>query len=293
MAAEAPVREPAPAKINLYLHVTGQRPDGYHLLDSLVVFANTGDRLEAIPADTLKLTHRGPFADALPDPDRNLVMRAAHEMREAFGISAGAHLTLFKNLPVASGIGGGSADAAAAMRALMRLWQINPEDGKIGKIALSLGADVPVCLINRPAVMRGIGEELTLIPAFPELPMVLVNPGVGVSTPTVFKARRGDFSPPIDWSADATGIQASTAVLDALQQTSNDLQSPAITLTPVIGEVLTALGEQAGVRLVRMSGSGATCFALFEDDAAAHAAAHAIADAHPGWWVQAAQIYGT
>ena len=293
MAAEAPVREPAPAKINLYLHVTGQRPDGYHLLDSLVVFANTGDRMEAAPPDSLSLTYQGPFADALPDPDGNLVMQAARDMADAFGISEGAHLTLFKNLPVASGIGGGSADAAAAMRALMRPWQINPEDGKIGKIALSLGADVPVCLISRPAVMRGVGEDLSLIPAFPELPMILVNPGVGVSTPTVFKARHGDFSRPVDWPANGGGTEAQATVLAALQQTANDLQAPAITLTPVIGEVLAALGEQAGARLVRMSGSGATCFALFDDDSAAHAAAHAIADTHPGWWVQAAQIYAT
>jgi len=289
MAADPPLREPAPAKINLYLHVTGKRDDGYHLLDSLVVFVNTGDRLEAVSADTVSLDYAGPFADDLPEPESNLVMRAARQLADMFGISVGARLTLYKNLPVASGIGGGSADAAAALRALIRLWRLNPGDDRISKLALSLGADVPVCLMNRPAVMRGIGEDLRLLTSFPELPLVLVNPGVGVSTPAVFKSRRGNFSDATDWPADVTDANT---VLDALGGTANDLQAPAITMAPAIADVLTALGEQSGVRLARMSGSGATCFAIFASNAEAHAAARHIADNVPDWWVQAATVYG-
>lgn len=289
MAAEPPIREPAPAKINLYLHVTGRRPDGYHLLDSLVVFCDTGDRIEASAAGTLSLDYAGPFAADLPAPEDNLVMRAAHELAQTFEISKGARLTLFKSLPVASGIGGGSADAAAVLRALIRLWRIDPEDGRLAKLALSLGADVPVCLMTRPAVMRGIGEDLQLLPSFPELPLVLVNPGTGVSTPAVFKARTGDFSLAFDWPA---GSVTADEVPGILARTMNDLQVPAIAIAPIIADTLEVLQAQTGHLLARMSGSGATCFALFESTNAAHAAAHAIADAHPGWWVQAATVYG-
>ena len=289
MAADPPIREPAPAKINLYLHVTGKRDDGYHLLDSLVVFANCGDRIEAVSADMISLDYAGPFAGDLPDPEKNLVMRAARQLADIFAVNAGVHLTLHKNLPVASGIGGGSADAAAALRALVRLWHIDPGDARLSKLALSLGADVPVCLMTRPAVMRGIGEDLRLLASFPPLPLVLVNPGVGVSTPDVFKARSGEFSNVVDWPESVTNADT---VIDALGGTTNDLQKPAVSLIPLIADVLTALEDQPGVRLTRMSGSGATCFAIFRSDAEAHAAAHAIANAVPEWWVQAASVYG-
>jgi len=289
MAAEHPIREPAPAKINLYLHVTGKRDNGYHLLDSLVVFANAGDRLEAVSADTITLDYAGPFVDALPAPEKNLVMRAARQLAELFSVEAGAHMTLHKNLPVASGIGGGSADAAAALRALIRLWHIDPNDARLAKLALSLGADVPVCLMTRPAVMRGIGEDLRLLASFPGLPLVLVNPGVGVATPDVFKARSGEFSASVEWPESATDVNT---VIDTLRNTKNDLQAPAVSLAPVIADVLAALENQPGSKLTRMSGSGATCFAIFERDSDAQAAAHAIANAAPGWWVQTASVYG-
>ncbi|MBO6519241.1 MAG: 4-(cytidine 5'-diphospho)-2-C-methyl-D-erythritol kinase [Rhodospirillales bacterium] len=290
MAAETPpVREPAPAKLNLYLHVTGRRDDGYHLLDSLVVFADTGDRIEVRAADDLTLEYAGPFAGSLPAPADNLVMRAAAELAALFGVDAGAHITLFKSLPVASGIGGGSADAAAALRALIRLWQIPPDDGRVSTLALSLGADVPVCLMTRPALMRGIGEDLTLLGAFPELPLVLVNPGVGVSTPQVFKARTGDFSAPADWPA-ATATAGD--VLAALATTANDLEAPARELVPVIGDVIARLETQPGIRLARMSGSGATCFGIFETADAASAAAEAVCRAEPDWWVHAGATFG-
>lgn len=290
MAADAPpIREPAPAKLNLYLRVTGRRDDGYHLLDSLVVFADTGDRIEVREADQITLEYEGPFAGVLPAPEDNLVFRAAGELAALFGVTAGAHLTLFKYLPVASGIGGGSADAAAALRALIRLWQLPPDDGRLLKLALSLGADVPVCMMTRPAVMRGIGEEVSLLGSFPELPLVLVNPGVGVSTPQVFKARTGGFSAPVDWPSDTTSVES---VLGMLGETANDLEPPARTIAPAIAEIIGLLEAQPGIRLARMSGSGATCFGIFETQDAAAAAADAIADTQPEWWVHAGSTFG-
>lgn len=291
MAAEAPppLREPAPAKLNLYLHVTGRRDDGYHLLDSLVIFADAADRIDAVPADAVSLDYTGPFVDSLPAPEDNLVFRAATELASMFGIDAGAHLTLTKNLPVASGIGGGSADAAAALRALIRLWQLPPDDARISRLALSLGADVPVCLMARPAVMRGIGEDLRLVGTFPELPLVLVNPGVQVSTPAVFKARNGDFSPSVDWP-DATTEAAD--VIAALSETGNDLEAPAKSLAPAVADVVAALETQTGVELARMSGSGATCFGVFASMDAAEAAAEAISVKKPDWWVRPTLSYG-
>lgn len=287
MAAEAPITEVAPAKINLYLHVCGWRDDGYHLLDSLVVFADVGDRIAALPADTLSLSYIGPFADALPAPEDNLVLTAARRLAEAFGVTSGASLTLAKNLPVASGIGGGSADAAATLRALIRLWALPADDPKIMPLALSLGADVPVCLIGRPTIMRGIGEQLQTLGTFPELPMILVNPGVAVSTPSVFKARSGPFSDPMPWPASwpegATMLDSATA---ALEGAHNDLQAPAISLSPVISTVLQALQDQPGVKLARMSGSGATCFAITDSHASADAAMQALQAQHGDWWIR-------
>lgn len=287
MAADDTIAEDAPAKVNLYLHVTGRRDDGYHLLDSLVVFADTGDRVTARPAETLSLTYSGAFAAALPAPADNLVMQAARRLAAVFAITDGAALTLEKRLPVASGIGGGSADAAAALRALCRLWGLDPADHRVRELALALGADVPVCLLRRAAIMRGIGESLTLIDDAPKAGLVLVNPGVGVATPAVFKARSGPFSAPVDWSGAVAGIESLTA---ALAPTGNDLEAPAIGIAPVIGEVLAAMRQTAGIRLARMSGSGATCFALTADRADADAARNVLATAHPDWWVCATAI---
>jgi 4-diphosphocytidyl-2-C-methyl-D-erythritol kinase len=269
--------EAAPAKINLYLHVTGRRPDGYHLLDSLVVFAAAGDHLAAAPAEDLSLAIDGPFGGTLAAEPDNLVLRAARALAGQAGIPARAALRLTKNLPVASGIGGGSADAAAALRLLASLWQV---PGASPDLALRLGADVPVCLASRPARMQGVGEVLSAAPMLPDFGLVLVNPGVAVATPAVFRARQVGFRPPADLPAawfDAAAMAAGLACL------ANDLEAPAIALAPVIGEVLNALAALPGARLARMSGSGATCFALFDDVPAATVAARAVA--RPGWWV--------
>lgn len=270
----------APAKVNLYLHVTGKRADGYHLLDSLAVFPAAGDVVEASKADALSLEISGPFGAVLRGEEDNLLLRAARLLAPG----RGAALKLEKNLPVASGIGGGSADAAAALQALCALWGIEGAD--LPALALQLGADVPVCLASTPARMQGIGEILAPAPLLPEFGMVLVNPGVAVPTPAVFKARQGGFSPapalPAAW-ADADAMVAD------LRNCTNDLQEAAIGIAPVIGEVLDTLAALPGAKLARMSGSGATCFALFANAAAAEVAAAEINV--PDWWRWGGGLY--
>jgi 4-diphosphocytidyl-2-C-methyl-D-erythritol kinase len=277
------VRVAAPAKINLYLHVLGRRPDGYHALDSLVAFADIADLVTAQPADELSLVIDGPFADALAGVTAdNLVLRAARLLAEGFGVTAGAALRLTKNLPIASGIGGGSSAAAAALRALCAIWALPATEDALGGLAARLGADVPVCLLGRTAWLGGIGDLLTLAPALPPVAVVLVNPGIALSTPAVFNARRGAFS---DASRFDGAIDDAAGVAARLRQRRNDLTEAAIGLVPEIGEVLARLTACEGALLARMSGSGATCFALFATLDEARAAAALIAGDRPDWWV--------
>lgn len=267
----------APAKINLTLHVTGQRADGYHLLDSLVVFADLGDRLGVRPASAARLTVTGPMAGAVPVGPDNLVLRAAALM----GIAA--HITLDKHLPAAAGIGGGSSDAAACLRALSAMsGQPAPED------VLALGADVPVCLLARAARMRGIGEQVTPVAGLPPLDAVLVNPGVPVSTPAIFRRLEARDNPAMpetlpEWRGAA-------ALIGWLGAQRNDLQAPAMAEAPVVGDVLREIAATQGCALARMSGSGATCFGLYPDAGHAAEAARAIGGARPGWWVRAVRL---
>ncbi len=280
----------APAKLNLFLHVTDRRPDGYHLLDSLVAFADCGDVVHASAATDLSLAIGGPFASALAGEGDNLVLRAATMLAAEVGVVAGATLRLEKHLPVASGIGGGSADAAAALRLLTRLWRVAPDPAALERLALRLGADVPVCLRSRPARMGGVGETLDPGPALPPCGVLLVNPGVAVSTASVFRARSGPFSPPARLPAGWPQAPAMAADLAAL---ANDLEAPARSLCPVIGDVLTAIAAQPGCLLARMSGSGATCFGLFADPAAAEHAAGTVRRggwSRAGWWVWAGAL---
>ncbi len=277
----------APAKLNLYLHVLGRRDDGYHELDSLVVFAAVGDRISVSPAADLTLQIDGPFGGGLEPDERNLVLRAARALMDATGMANGAAITLTKNLPVASGIGGGSADAAATIKALVRLWGIHPATHDLSGLALSLGADVPVCLYGRPAFMGGAGEVLTPAPDLPAAALVMVNPGVGVSTPAVFAARQGDFNNPAQFDDDVVGVPQLT---DLLAARTNDLMDPAVSLVPAIKDATAALDGADGCLLARMSGSGATCFGLFSNDADAEAAAEAIQIAHGDWWVTASRL---
>lgn len=272
------MREYAPAKINLHLHVVGRREDGYHLLDSLVVFAGAGDRLSVSPAADLSLSVVGPFAPGLAAEEDNLVLRAARGLAALAGVAATGALLLEKNLPVASGIGGGSADAAAALRLLCRFWGVAPVlDG----LACALGADVLVCLAGRPALMSGIGGILAPAPPLPVVGLVLVNPGVSVATPAAFSARSGGFSAAVRFPAG--GWETAAALARSLSEACNDLEAPARSLVPAIGDVLGVLAAMPGCLLARMSGSGATCFGLFASGEAASEAAGAIR--RDGWWV--------
>jgi 4-diphosphocytidyl-2-C-methyl-D-erythritol kinase len=286
MTGAAPMpAEAAPAKVNLFLHVTGRRADGYHLLDSLVVFAGAADLVEGVPGAALSLAVSGPEAGALAAEDDNLVLRAARALAAAAGVARGAALRLEKHLPVASGIGGGSADAAAALRLCAWLWGVALPEARMAAIALGLGADVPVCLAARPARMGGVGEVLSAAPVLPRIGLVLANPRVAVATPAVFRARAGGFRAPAvlprAW-ADAAAMARDLAAL------GNDLQEAAVTLAPAIGPVLAALDALPGARLARMSGSGATCFALFDDPDAARAAAALLPAA---WWRWGGGLY--
>ncbi|GIL41754.1 4-(cytidine 5'-diphospho)-2-C-methyl-D-erythritol kinase [Roseiterribacter gracilis] len=272
------IRVAAPAKLNLYLHVVGKRADGYHLLDSLVAFAADGDVVSASPAPSLQLTIDGPFADGLSNGADNLVHRAASELAAAVGRAPAVALTLTKNLPVASGIGGGSADAAAALRALCDLWSIAPDDARVEAIAAKLGADVPVCLRGEAAYLVGIGHETDPAPSLPAAGLLLVNPRVPLPTPPVFKARSGPFSAPARLERAPRDAAELGAMLAARH---NDLAAPAITIVPAIRDILTALEATGGVRLARMSGSGATCFALYDDE---DSAIRAAATLNPSWW---------
>jgi 4-diphosphocytidyl-2-C-methyl-D-erythritol kinase len=274
------VREAAPAKLNLDLLVTGRRPDGYHLLDSLVVFADLGDELAFAPAPDLRLKVVGPMAGGLPAGVDNIVVGAARRLAALAGIRPRAAITLDKRLPVAAGIGGGSSDAAAALRGLCRLWGLSPGAEMLQALALELGADVPVCLRQRPARMRGIGERLDPLPAMPTLHLVLVNPCRPLPTAAVFGALRLDRCGPRAEPPDPADL------LDTLRRSRNDLEAPARLLLPAVDEVLAALAHVSGCRLARMSGSGPTCFGLFPDAAASANAAAELRERHPGWWVE-------
>ncbi|ARE39583.1 4-diphosphocytidyl-2-C-methyl-D-erythritol kinase [Rhodovulum sp. P5] len=271
----------APAKINLTLHVTGQRADGYHLLDSLVIFADTGDRLTLAPSDDLRLSVTGPRAEGVPTDGRNLVLKAA----ALFGAGQGADITLEKHLPAAAGIGGGSSDAAAALRGLARLWsRPMPDDDAV----LSLGADVPVCLAPRPVRMRGVGEVIEAGPKLPPMGLILVNPGVEVSTPAVFKALDRKDNPAMP---HPPGWATAAVMAHWLAEQRNDLEPPARALSPVIGEVLDMIAATPGCLLARMSGSGATCFGIYDTRGQAQAAAATLRTDRPDWWVEAAAPY--
>jgi 4-diphosphocytidyl-2-C-methyl-D-erythritol kinase len=282
------VRHAAPAKLNLYLHVLGRREDGYHRLDSLVAFADIADTVTARTAPALSLEITGPFAGALQgDPRENLVWRAAVALAERAGIEPKAAITVEKNLPVASGIGGGSSDAAAALKALGELWRLDLGERKFQGLAQSLGADVPVCLFGDTAWLGGIGEAVAPAPTLPPCGVALVNPGLSLATSAVFKARVGAFSVPARFETPPADAAALARLLEARR---NDLAAPAVALVPEIARVLRALEAEPGALIARMSGSGATCFALFAGEDAAHASAQRLSAAHPGWWVAAGKL---
>lgn len=276
----------APAKVNLFLHVTGRRADGYHLLDSLVVFAAMGDTVSAASGEILSLAIEGAEGASLEAEPDNLVLRAARALATEAGVEGQALLHLLKRLPVASGIGGGSADAAASLRALNHLWRLGWPEARLAAIAAKLGADVPVCVGCRPTRMEGVGEVLGAAPSLPRFGLLLANPRLALATPAVFRARQGGFSArahlPEAWGS-AAAMAADLAVL------GNDLQAPAISLCPAIAEVLAAISVSPGCLLARMSGSGATCFGIFPNAASAAAAAAALPAA---WWCWGGGLHG-
>jgi 4-diphosphocytidyl-2-C-methyl-D-erythritol kinase len=279
----------ARAKVNLYLHVTGRRADGYHLLDSLIVFADIGDEIALAPADRLSLAIDGPFAVGLDAGPGNLVLRAAGALQELTGARAGASIRLTKNLPIASGIGGGSADAAATLAGLCGLWDVAPGRAALLRLAAQLGADVPVCLDGVPSFVGGIGEDLAPARGLPPSWLLLANPRVATPTPAVFKARQGAFSKAARWGDPPRDFAEFAA---RLQNCGNDLTEAAISVTPVIRNVLVALAGLPGCALARLSGSGGTCFGLFADEASARAAEAELRATQPGWWVIAAPMAG-
>jgi 4-diphosphocytidyl-2-C-methyl-D-erythritol kinase len=281
------------AKVNLTLRVVGRRVDGYHDLESVVAFADCADRLSLTPGPELQLATTGPLAQACGEPADNLVLKAARLLSERVPDLKVGSFTLDKVLPVAAGIGGGSADAAAALRLLAQTNGLSIDDSRLIEVAQLTGADVPVCLASRACVMTGVGE--TLLPlALPKLPCVLVNPRVPVATRDVFEAlglRNGELLVGVTdviqaaaWPEDGGSVEE---WVEALAAGTNDLEAPATRIHPVIGEVISALSGTNGAWLARMSGSGATCFAIFENTVEAQRAAQKILFDHPQWWVHA------
>lgn len=277
----------APAKVNLALHVTGRRDDGYHLLDSLVIFASTGDRLELGPGETVTLALSGPQAAGVP-VEGNLVLRAAAALALAAGRPCpGASVRIDKQLPAAAGLGGGSSDAAATLRALNRLWNLGLDMAELAAIGEAIGADVPVCLAAATARIQGIGERVTMLPRLPEVHLVLANPARALATAAVFANLKERDNPALPDLPERW--QGLAQLVDYLARCRNDLTAPAIAAEPAIGQVLAALKKEPACLLARMSGSGATCFGLFATAEQASAAAAALARRQPQWWVAAAR----
>lgn len=281
------IRELAPAKINLFLHVGNKRADGYHELESLVVFASIGDELTIESSDALSLDVEGPFANALRGEEDNLVLRAARRFGELGQVEPNVRITLTKNLPVASGIGGGSSDAAATLRGLARTWPGRTNLQALWNVGAELGSDVPVCVMPGCWWMSGRGERFASIPELGTLDALLVNAGEPVSTAKVYeglgeRTGTGKTDRPQRFTTIGT-------LCDYLASTRNDLQPSAERLCPQIGDVLTEL-DGTGALLSRMSGSGGTCFGIFPDSVSARAAAERIAGAHPNWWVAPARL---
>ena len=274
----------APAKINLYLHVTGRREDGYHFLDSLVVFANIGDTLRYDPEGPFSFTIEGRMAGELAgfDPESNLVVRAARMLAAALKQPLTGTLTLVKNLPIASGIGGGSTDAAGALRVLAAHYGLAPDAALLHDIARSLGQDIPCCIMARTCCFKGIGDITERGPNLPLAHMVLVNPAQALATPSVFKNRKGAFVPAAPFEKEPADVQELATMLQAR---TNNLTDSAVELCPIISDVLAALKTQEDCLLSRMSGSGATCFGLFTDRSSAKQAAARLYESHPDWWI--------
>lgn len=280
----------APAKINLFLHVIGRRCDGFHLLDSLIVFADYGDYLEISQSEEIELAVHGPFSRDLPNNENNLVFRAAHLLVEAFDIKAGVTIRLKKNLPVASGIGGGSADAAACLTLLRDFWNINCDDEAITRIASRLGSDVPACLAGSAIRMENVGNSVQTVSGVPRFWAILVNPGVKLLTSEVF----GNFGRDYKEETSISSYHYSFSnFIDYLSSLNNDLEHVACALQPSIRDVLESLTRLEGCVLARMSGSGATCFGIFSDLNAAKTGVELLSGQNRNWWIKEVRLMGS
>jgi 4-diphosphocytidyl-2-C-methyl-D-erythritol kinase len=290
-AAPRELTEFAPAKVNLTLHVLGRRSDGYHEIESLVAFADIGDRLTLVPGGVLELEASGPSAAAAGEGEANLVLKAARALAERVDALRTGRFVLDKQLPVAAGLGGGSSDAAATLRLLARANDLSLDDPRLHAAARATGADVPVCLDPKARMMRGIGEILSRPIELPELPAVLVNPAVAVPTREVFTALAAPALTSPAQAEDFIAINADAASLvSVLAARRNDLEIPAIKLQAIVADVLETLQASPGCLLARMSGSGATCFGLFGSGAAAQEVARQMQARRPGWWIRATTL---
>lgn len=277
----------APAKINLFLHILGRRADGYHLLQSVMVFVTVGDRLTFTRHDSLFIDIEGPYAGDVAAPKDNLVYKAAQALAAEYKVPAVAEIRLEKNLPVASGMGGGSSDAATTLKGLAQLWGLPEEQGRMQKLAATIGADVPACLMRKPVWAEGIGEKMMRLTDMPDMNLVLVTPPTPTPTPEVFKQYQRNFSPPIQFMGRRKSMHEWIADLKIYR---NDLTEAAVRVSPEIRPALQSLRETTGCHIARLSGSGATCFGIYENAAAAAAAVNKLKQIHPGWWITTAGL---
>jgi len=277
----------APAKINLFLHITGKREDGYHLLQSLMIFVDVGDELHFSPHDGMFIDVEGPFSTELQDPHKNLVYKAAQALAEEYKIKPAASIRLKKNLPVASGMGGGSTDAATALIGLVKLWALPEETARLQKIAQKLGADVPACLMRKPVWAEGIGEKMTRLPDMPGMHFVLLNPLTPTPTPDVFRQFRSKFSPPLQFTGRRKTMHEWIADLKMYR---NDMTDAAMQVSPAIKPALQALADTPNCHFARLSGSGATCFGVYDHREAATAAVNKLRMQFPNWWISQANL---
>jgi 4-diphosphocytidyl-2-C-methyl-D-erythritol kinase len=292
MMPDLPIRTvqvTAPAKINLFLEITGKRTSGYHILDSLFTFSDFGDVLHfQVPANEWSLSVSGDFASSISDEPLcdNLILKAARLLSAKLPDSFPTSISLDKAIPVAAGLGGGSVDAAACLLALQQLWPTKPTEAELQKLALQLGADVPASLLSQSQIVRGIGDDRTLIADFPSFEILLVNPRIPLSTKAVFQNWTPDFSSARSWPKSGN----KEGWLDFIHSRINSLQATAIRICPEIQLILTSLNELEGCQLARMSGSGPSCFAIFNNDQEAHHASRELARLRPNWWVKQTRL---
>jgi 4-diphosphocytidyl-2-C-methyl-D-erythritol kinase len=276
----------APAKINLMLHVTGRRADGFHLLQSLVVFADVGDEVLLEPSRDHSFHLKGAFASSLGVDDENLVTKAAHALADACNTAPRGRLTLIKQLPIGAGLGGGSSDAAVALELLSEYWGVEIP----GWVAAKLGSDVPACLLRDPCWMEGVGERITPLQMYFDLPALLVNPRVPVSTQAVYQKLQAPYDQHLTLPKH---FDSQGTLVEFLKTTRNALETPALATAPIIADVLAALGALPGCELARMSGSGGTCFGIFRSMEECERAKKAIQISHPDWWITETELKGT